>query len=580
MNRPISSAVAARPALLVVGALLMILGGFLAYCIQTAGGVRVLDVRFVGTGGTPMSALLFVPPNATPKSPAPGILAVHGYFNSRETQADFAIEFARRGYVVLAMDQTGHGYSAPPAFANAFGGPDGLRYLRSLDFVDKDNIGLEGHSMGGWTVVNAAKAVPDGYKALVLEGSSTGAPFAPDGTPDFPRNLAVVFAHHDEFSTTMWGVESGAEVTHSPKLMKAFGTDTAVVPEKLYGVIADGTARTLYTPPGTHPWNHLSKTAIGDAIDWFQRTLVGGTPKPPDDQIWQWKELGTLLAFAGFVLLLLGVIDLLLVSIPYFGVLVSAPAASIDRRNGRWWASLLIGALLPAVTFFPFAQIGSQLLPASSLLPQAFTNEIVAWALLNALILVLLSLVPGGGRLLSDARPGPSLLLAIMTFVIGYAAVASLYAAFKVDLRYWFMALKPMSPGQVPIFLVYLIPFSVFFLFALRNLHAALGVRSHSAGMQYLVNIVALVAGFVLLLLFQYGALFTSGHVPTFFMNDALRTIVAINFVPLMSIVALIATFTFRRTSTYVPGALICAALVSWYVVVGQATQHPGLLSP
>src|SRR6185312_2378320 len=104
-----------------------------------------------------------------------------------------------------------------------------------------------------------------------------------------------------------------------------------------------------------------------------------------------------------------------------------------------------------------------------------------------------------------------------------------------------------------------------------RNLHAALGVRSHSAGMQYLVNIVALVAGFVLLLLFQYGALFTSGHVPTFFMNDALRTIVAINFVPLMSIVALIATFTFRRTSTYVPGALICAALVSWYVVVGQA---------
>src|SRR6185312_11745847 len=186
MNHPVSSAAAGRPWLAAVGALIMLAGGLLAFLVQTAGGVRVLDVRFAGTGGTPMSALLFIPSNATPKTPAPGVLAVHGYFNSRETQADFAIEFARRGYVVLALDQTGHGYSAPPAFVNAFGGPDGLRYLRSLDFVDKDNIGLEGHSMGGWTVVNAAAAVPEGYKALVLEGSSTGAPFAPEGTQTFP----------------------------------------------------------------------------------------------------------------------------------------------------------------------------------------------------------------------------------------------------------------------------------------------------------------------------------------------------------------------------------------------------------
>ena len=215
MSRVIAG-VALRPALVIVGALLMLAGGLLGHWIQTAGGIRVLDIRFAGTGGTPMSALLFVPPNATAKTPAPGILAVHGYFNSRETQGDFAIEFARRGYVVLALDQTGHGYSAPPAFANRFGGPDGLRYLHSLDFVDKNNIGLEGHSMGGWTVVNAAAAMPDGYKAMVLEGSSTGLPFAREGTPQFPRNLAVVFAHHDEFSATMWGVPSGMEVTESP----------------------------------------------------------------------------------------------------------------------------------------------------------------------------------------------------------------------------------------------------------------------------------------------------------------------------------------------------------------------------
>ena len=122
--------------------------------------------------------------------------------------------------MVVSLDQTGHGYSDPPAFANGFGGPDGLAYLRSLDIVDKNNIGLEGHSMGGWTVLAAAKAAPDAYKALVLEGSSTGAPFAADGTPTWPRNLAVVFSRFDEFSKLMWGVDRARDVAASPKLAR------------------------------------------------------------------------------------------------------------------------------------------------------------------------------------------------------------------------------------------------------------------------------------------------------------------------------------------------------------------------
>src|SRR5579884_3323422 len=72
--------------LLILGVLLILLGGFAAWLTQTAGGIRLLDVRFVGSGGVPMSALLYIPPNATAATPAPGILAVHGYFNSREAQ--------------------------------------------------------------------------------------------------------------------------------------------------------------------------------------------------------------------------------------------------------------------------------------------------------------------------------------------------------------------------------------------------------------------------------------------------------------------------------------------------------------
>jgi hypothetical protein len=46
-----------------------------------------------------------------------------------------------------------------------------------------------------------------------------------------------------------------------------------------------------------------------------------------------------------------------------------------------------------------------------------------------------------------------------------------------------------------------------------------------------------------------------------------------VNLVPLMSVLALIATFAYARPGRYLPGALLGALLVAWYIVVGQATQ-------
>src|SRR5271156_518516 len=301
-----------RWSIAIAGAILILAGGLLAYLTQTSGGIRIEDIRFKGAKGDTMSALLYIPPNATAQTPAPGILAVHGYINSRETQDGFAIEFARRGYVVLALDQRGHGYSDGPAFADGFGGPAGLAYLRSLDIVDKDNIGLEGHSMGGWTVLAAAITAPNDYKSMVLEGSSTGAPFAAQGTTSWPRNVALVFGQYEGFPEVMWGVEHARDVTQSPKLGALFGTTGAVEPGKVYGDPAEGTARVLYTPDMTHPAEHISHEAIGYSLDWFGKTLQGGTPRPASDQIWFRKEIGTLIALIGFVALLIGVFDGLL----------------------------------------------------------------------------------------------------------------------------------------------------------------------------------------------------------------------------------------------------------------------------
>jgi pimeloyl-ACP methyl ester carboxylesterase len=569
-----------RWSLAILGVVLILAGGLLAHFTQTSGGIRIQDVRFTGAKGNTMSALLYIPPNATPQIPAPGILAVHGYINSRETQDGFAIEFARRGYVVLALDQTGHGYSDPPAFANGFGGPDGLAYLRSLEFVDKNNIGLEGHSMGGWTVLAAATAAPNDYKSMVLEGSSTGKPFAAEGTTSWPRNVALVFAQYEDFSTLMWGVDLPRDVTQSPKLWALFGTQGAVEPGKVYGDIAQGTARVLYTPAINHLAEHISHEAIGYSLDWFAKTLQGGTPRPVDDQIWFRKEIGTLIALIGFVALLIGAFDALLEAPMYSrlrlpeiadGTMPEHTAAS----GRRWTTAFILSAFVPALTYYPAFALGGTFVKPSALLPQGITNQILVWAIINGLItLALMRFAPKRA-----SRSGivlQSAVIAIASVAIGYAALWLADFALKIDFRFWIVALKLMSAKQFLIFLIYLVPFTAFFVIALHVLHRNFSTMAAPRAALYLTNILALTLGFIVLVGGQYAILWLTGKLfnplpdPGFV---PLSTIVAIQFVPLLAICAVISTFTWRRTGSSLPGALICGLFVTWYVVAGTATQ-------
>ncbi|MHC1950262.1 alpha/beta fold hydrolase [Bradyrhizobium sp. UFLA06-06] len=565
-----------------MGLILIVAGGLLAHFTQTAGGIRIEDVRFKGAKGNTMSALLYIPPNATPQIPAPGILAVHGYINSRETQDGFAIEFARRGYVVLALDQTGHGYSDPPSFANGFGGPDGLAYLRSLQFVDKENIGLEGHSMGGWTVLAAAAAMPNDYKSMVLEGSSTGKPFAAEGTANWPRNTALVFAQYEEFPDLMWGVQLARDVTKSPKLWALFGTQGAVEPGKVYGDPASGTARVLFTPAMTHPAEHISHEAIGYSLDWFAKTLKGGTSRPVDDQIWFRKEIGTLVALIGFIALVIGTFDGLLEARMFSRLRLPAVADGTmpphQAASGRrWTTAFILSAFIPALTYYPAFALGGTFVTPSAFLPQGITNQILVWAIINGLItLALMRFAPK--RTSRTGLVGQSVVIALASVAVGYAALWLADLAFKIDFRFWIVALKLMSAKQFLIFLIYLIPFTAFFVVALHVLHRNFSTMDAPRGALYLTNILALTFGFIVLLVLQYGTLGLTGKLfnpvpdPGFV---PLSTIVAIQFVPLLAIVAVIATFTWRRTGSSLPGALIAGLFVTWYIVAGTATQVP-----
>src|SRR3954471_7462730 len=298
----------------ILGLVLILGGSYLASAIQTSGGVVLKDVRFAGDNGLTQSGLLYAPKSATAAKPAPAVLASHGYINTREMQSPFAIELARRGFVVLAMDMIGHGYSEGAVKLGPgqnLGGPAALAYLQSLPYVDKANIGLEGHSMGGVPIATAAASQPNGYKAIVFEGSTPA--FLGAKSPPKLNNLAVVFGQFDEFAPLMWGVPKGSMVASSPKLAKVFGVRGPVLVGKIYGPVADASARVLENPPVTHPWEHFSRAGVAGAVDWFQKTLTGeANPLPAADQIWLWKDIAPAIGFAAFICLLLGTLELLM----------------------------------------------------------------------------------------------------------------------------------------------------------------------------------------------------------------------------------------------------------------------------
>lgn len=578
---------------LAVAVALVIIGGVIAELSQSVGGsVSVRQIKFAGSNGILMYGLLYKPAAATAKTPAPGIVAIHGYINSHDTMDGFAIELARRGCVVLAPDQTGHGFSDPPAFANGYGGPDALAYLHSLDFVKKDEIGLIGHSMGGWASVLAAATHPDFYRSMVLVSSSTTTPpFEPiPGSPIFPKNVMVLEARYSEFAQLMWAVPKGSEFPASTRLQQLFGASGPIVAGKVYGSIAGGTARLFESIPTTHPFLTLDGKAVAQAVGWMQQTLAGVGPMPPENQIWLWDEIGTLIALIGVILLLFPVGSLLLRT-PFFAELAQPlPEAKSTRGIGLWIGSIILVAV-GVLTFFRFQTVSNAVIPASPLFAQTITTGIMGWAVGGGIIGLILLLVwhfavnrrAGGsfaaygltgpnGRL-EWARIGKSVLLAMAVLVAPYLALWYLQWAFATDARFWVFNAKIITPIHLRIWLPYFLPFLFYFIVLGLVLHGELRSTRLSRGGEIFRNVVMLAGGFIVFILAEYIPLFAGGTLLT--PSQPLLAIVAYQFVPMYVIIASISTYFFHRTGRVIPGALINAILVPLLIVTSTATQFP-----
>lgn len=559
-----------RAHLFLIGLALVLAGSVLAQIVQGTGDIALRDVQFRSAGGHQLAATLYIPPGATDAHPAPAVLTVHTTLASRASQSGLAIELARRGYVVLALDQPGHGQSDPRAFADGLGGADGLRYLRALDIVDPARIGLEGHGTGGAAVLMAAETTPDQYQAMVLDGAAPGGAGLRDGTPDFPRNLAVIYGRYDGFSRMLWGTERATDIGRSEKLTKLFGVHQEVVAGRIYGDRLAGTARVLFSPPIANPMAPISREAIGDAVSWFDRSLRPGEAIKGTDQVWMWQAVGRVAALVGLLMVLLGTFHLLL-GLPPFHALIDQPDSAVAARDGHWWCDAFLTAWVPVMTFFAFLRLGAIWLPPGAIFRQAIPNQLLVWMLLNAIITL------GVGRLLgispatATVRLAPAIGIAMASFALCLLMATVAAQWFAIDFGFWIFALRPMNAGQFLRFLIYLPGFTLALGIGLHRLNTGLSVYNDSALVQYFSNIATLAGGIFIFLAVQYGTLLTRGQLLSW--SQPTNIVLALQLLPIVVAVAVVATFTWRRTGNALVGGLMSGMLVTWYFVVGQATN-------
>lgn len=441
---------------LIVCILVIFLSSFIASAIQSNGwSIEVTDLRDAENEGTAISltgeeteingkvvsGILFKPKDATADNPLPAVVLTHGYLNNREMQLQNAIELARRGFVVLTVDREGHGNYENTGETSAVMATSGLydsvKYLYNMDYVDKDKIGISGHSMGGMTT--AMTLLQDMQLGLVSAGLIQAWDTFINAGADV--DVGMLKAQDDEFFFTTNEGEDGTISREylSTRAAKTFIGNTELEGDVVSGAIyvngqavettggqeTEGAFRVVYEISGVHPQNHCSVEGANAVVNFFYNAF--GTPNGYEyisegNQVWWVKEAFSLIGMIGFFALIFPLVSLLLTT-PVFRSLRVAkqqvveetvvvtdetgaeqtmvcqklvwdganiplqpkPLKGVQKNISYWLAAIGIMLFSGFSIHSICTEYGSKWFPNTQLYPQDTTNWVAMWAVCSAL---------------------------------------------------------------------------------------------------------------------------------------------------------------------------------------------------
>ncbi len=452
---------------------LMLLASIVVSAIQTNGGhVTMKELNIETDLGYSMSAYLFIPETATAETPAPAVVVSHGYLNNKEmTDANY-VELARRGFVVLAIDQPCHGDSEIMAQRIANGVDQGVLAVSRMPFVDVDRIGVTGHSMGGGSC-NTAVAVDNERENPLISAVLVHCndPTVKNSDGNYVnaygnRNVGVIAVQYDEFFHK-WVDESGI-ARQAPYYMGSptaqaflhFGVDPTGLDKRdaytYYSETVDGEEcfHVIYRPDVIHPWSHFSAKSETCVIDFFTKALNAPNPIDSSNQVWQWKEAFNFVGLVALAIFICAFGTLMLFT-PTFESLrakeVVQPAKLADNKAKFWfWGSLAAGVLFSCLIYINAVAFGN-----TKAVSQTEAMGLGVWSTLCGLFTILSMVVfyqcygKKHGMNLAELgvkmplkKLGLSILLGVIIAVMAYVCVFTADYFFYADFRIWTLAIK------------------------------------------------------------------------------------------------------------------------------------------
>ena len=598
---------------LVVSLVLCLISMIGSSWVQTSGGkVTVKDLRIETPSGHQLSALLFVPENATKDTPAPAIVVSHGWYNTREMQDLNYVELSRRGYVVMSIDMYGHGNSdavVPEDWqTRGTGMYDAVELIANLPYVDKSQIGITGHSNGAraanWAIDDDNLAETPLVSAVLLVAND--ATYKNPDTEEFynkygSRDVGIVAAQYDEFffrtqleDGTFTAPRDYIDTANAQSFLN-FGLDPSTEGEerssyKLYKENIDGeeASRVIYNPAQIHPWNHLSKNVVTSSLEFFEDAIGAPNPIAPTQQVWQFKVFFNLIGLIGFVIFIVSLTKVLLYTSPFASLRASKDVlpspAPIGVGKVWFYGGLIVSALVSGYSYLALFMWSATNKPA--FFPQFPPFYIGVWCVVAGLFAILLMVVSyyfhnkklgmnlrENGIIISFGTLVKTVALALTITALAFSLVFIADYFFKTDFRFWVLTVKAFSPDKLLIALKYL-PF--FLIFYVANSVAINCFNYVSVGKKEWMN-TALLALFnslaiLIIVVIQYTNFFITGDV--FF--TSVSSIVGIWLFPIIVILivaAIISRKIYRATNNPYLAGFINAFIITIMTVTNTLTQ-------